>query len=191
MKQSQTKTGKTVFHTVMQPLVVLILLQAAILLTFLYLSGVFDQVNSNERAILSKQVANRANYLESQMTPAMGGYRRAGGEHQRKDAGRRGCGRAFAGPAGEQLQGSGQADRPNLHRYDRDDVPEQGFRHLRHFQYLQFGWQHGIQNGFPRARPRPDGERDDAVQRPFAGMCADLDRQGDEHRDRHGLGYAL
>ena len=52
----------------MQPLVVLILLQAAILLTFLYLSGVFDQVNSNERAILSKQVANRANYLESQMT---------------------------------------------------------------------------------------------------------------------------
>ena len=68
MKQSQTKTGKTVFHTVMQPLVVLILLQAAILLTFLYLSGVFDQVNSNERAILSKQVANRANYLESQMT---------------------------------------------------------------------------------------------------------------------------
>lgn len=68
MKQSQTKTGKTVFHTVMQPLVVLILLQAAILLTFLYLSGIFDQVNSNERAILSKQVANRANYLESQMT---------------------------------------------------------------------------------------------------------------------------
>ena len=62
------KTGKTVFHTVMQPLVVLILLQAAILLTFLYLSGVFDQVNSNERAILSKQVVNRANYLESQMT---------------------------------------------------------------------------------------------------------------------------
>ena len=52
----------------MQPLVVLILLQAAILLTFLYLSGIFDQVNSNERAILSKQVANRANYLESQMT---------------------------------------------------------------------------------------------------------------------------
>ena len=50
MKQSQTKTGKTVFHTVMQPLVVLILLQAAILLTFLYLSGIFDQVNSNERA---------------------------------------------------------------------------------------------------------------------------------------------
>lgn len=82
MKQSQMKTGKTVFHTVMQPLVVLILLQAAILLTFLYLSGVFDQVNRNERAILSKQVANRANYLESQMTPAMGGYRRAGGEHQ-------------------------------------------------------------------------------------------------------------
>ena len=68
MKQSQTKKGKTVFHTVMQPLVVLILLQAAILLTFLYLSGIFDQVNSNERAILSKQVANRANYLESQMT---------------------------------------------------------------------------------------------------------------------------
>ena len=68
MKQRQKKTGKTVFHTVMQPLVILILLQTAILLTSLYLSGVFDQVNSNERSILSKQVANRANYLEIQMT---------------------------------------------------------------------------------------------------------------------------
>ena len=68
MKQKQKKTGKTVFYTVMQPLVILILLQTAILLVSLYLSGVFDQVNSNERSILSKQVANRANYLEIQMT---------------------------------------------------------------------------------------------------------------------------
>lgn len=68
MKQSQKKAGKTVFRTVMQPLVMLILLQAAILLVSLYLSGVFDQVNSNERSILSKQVVNRANYLEGQMT---------------------------------------------------------------------------------------------------------------------------
>ena len=52
----------------MQPLVVLILLQAAILLVSLYVSGVFNQVNSNERAILSKQVVNRANYLQSEMT---------------------------------------------------------------------------------------------------------------------------
>ena len=68
MKQSQKKAGKTVFRTVMQPLVVLILLQAAILLVSLYVSGVFNQVNSNERAILSKQVVNRANYLQSEMT---------------------------------------------------------------------------------------------------------------------------
>ena len=68
MKQSPKKEGKTVFCTVMQPLMVLILLQAAILLASLYVSGVFDQVNSNERSILSKQVANRAAYLESQMT---------------------------------------------------------------------------------------------------------------------------
>lgn len=52
----------------MQPLVMLILLQAAILLVFLYLSGIFGQVNSNERSILGKQVVNRANYLEIQMT---------------------------------------------------------------------------------------------------------------------------
>ena len=81
----------------------MILLQAAILLTFLYLSGVFDQVNSNERAILSKQVANRANYLESQMTQN-GRISRAGGDINEKDAGRRGCGRAFAGSAGERFK---------------------------------------------------------------------------------------
>lgn len=52
----------------MQPLVMLILLQAAILLVSLYLSGIFSQVNSNERSILGKQVVNRANYLEIQMT---------------------------------------------------------------------------------------------------------------------------
>ena len=52
----------------MQPLVMLILLQAAILLVSLYLSGIFGQVNSNERSILGKQVVNRANYLEIQMT---------------------------------------------------------------------------------------------------------------------------
>lgn len=52
----------------MQPLVMLILLQAAILLVSLYLSGIFGQVNSNERSILGKQVINRANYLEIQMT---------------------------------------------------------------------------------------------------------------------------
>lgn len=52
----------------MQPLVMLILLQAAILLGSLYLSGIFSQVNSNERSILGKQVINRANYLEIQMT---------------------------------------------------------------------------------------------------------------------------
>ena len=52
----------------MQPLLMLILLQAVILLIFLYISGIFGQVNTNERAILSKQVTNRANYLKSQMT---------------------------------------------------------------------------------------------------------------------------
>ena len=68
MKPSWKKTGRTVFHTAMQPLVMLILLQAAILLVSLYLSGIFGQVNSNERSILGKQVVNRANYLEIQMT---------------------------------------------------------------------------------------------------------------------------
>ena len=68
MKPSWKKTGRTVFHTAMQPLVMLILLQAAILLVSLYLSGIFSQVNSNERSILAKQVVNRANYLEIQMT---------------------------------------------------------------------------------------------------------------------------
>lgn len=68
MKPSWKKTGRTVFHTAMQPLVMLILLQAAILLGSLYLSGIFSQVNSNERSILGKQVVNRANYLEIQMT---------------------------------------------------------------------------------------------------------------------------
>ena len=68
MKPSWKKTGRTVFHTAMQPLVMLILLQAAILLVSLYLSGIFSQVNSNERSILGKQVVNRANYLEIQMT---------------------------------------------------------------------------------------------------------------------------
>ena len=68
MKPSWKKTGRTVFHTAMQPLVMLILLQAAILLVSLYLSGIFSQVNSNERSILGKQVINRANYLEIQMT---------------------------------------------------------------------------------------------------------------------------
>ena len=68
MKPSWKKTGRTVFHTAMQPLVMLILLQAAILLVSLYLSGIFSPVNSNERSILGKQVVNRANYLEIQMT---------------------------------------------------------------------------------------------------------------------------
>lgn len=68
MKPSWKKTGRTVFHTAMQPLVMLILLQAAIFLGSLYLSGIFSQVNSNERSILGKQVVNRANYLEIQMT---------------------------------------------------------------------------------------------------------------------------
>lgn len=68
VKPSWKKTGRTVFHTAMQPLVMLILLQAAILLVSLYLSGIFGQVNSNERSILGKQVINRANYLEIQMT---------------------------------------------------------------------------------------------------------------------------
>lgn len=68
VKPSWKKTGRTVFHTAMQPLVMLILLQAAILLGSLYLSGIFSQVNSNERSILGKQVVNRANYLEIQMT---------------------------------------------------------------------------------------------------------------------------
>lgn len=68
VKPSWKKTGRTVFHTAMQPLVMLILLQAAILLVSLYLSGIFSQVNSNERSILGKQVVNRANYLEIQMT---------------------------------------------------------------------------------------------------------------------------
>ena len=35
VKQKQKKTGKTVFYTVMQPLVILILLQTAILLVSL------------------------------------------------------------------------------------------------------------------------------------------------------------
>lgn len=68
VKPSWKKTGRTVFRTAMQPLVMLILLQAAILLGSLYLSGIFSQVNSNERSILGKQVINRANYLEIQMT---------------------------------------------------------------------------------------------------------------------------
>lgn len=68
VKPSWKKTGRTVFHTAMQPLVMLILLQAAILLVSLYLSGIFSQVNSNERSILGKQAVNRANYLEIQMT---------------------------------------------------------------------------------------------------------------------------
>ena len=68
VKPSWKKAGRTVFHTAMQPLVLLILLQAAILLVSLYLSGIFGQVNSNERSILGKQVVNRANYLEIQMT---------------------------------------------------------------------------------------------------------------------------
>lgn len=191
MKQSQTKTGKTVFHTVMQPLVVLILLQAAILLTFLYLSGIFDQVNSNERAILSKQVANRANYLESQMT------------QQWADIG------ALAASINEKTQAAVDAGELSLDRLESSskeaakligqictDMIETMYRNKVSGIYVIFSTSNldgntESKNGFPRARPRPDGERDDAVQRPFAGMCADLDRQGDEHRDRHGLGYAL
>lgn len=75
MKPSWKKTGRTVFHTAMQPLVMLILLQAAILLGSLYLSGIFSQVNSNERSILGKQVVNRGKLSGNSNDPAMVGYR--------------------------------------------------------------------------------------------------------------------
>ena len=68
VKSGKKREGKTVFRTVLQPLMILTLLEAAIVLGVTVLSGVYSQLNSNERSILSQMVVNRANYLESDMT---------------------------------------------------------------------------------------------------------------------------
>ena len=68
MKSGKKREGKTVFRTVLQPLMILTLLEAAIVLGVTVLSGVYSQLNSNERSILRQTVVNRANYLEGDMT---------------------------------------------------------------------------------------------------------------------------
>ena len=67
MNRKQKKEGKTVFRTVLQPLMLLTLLEAAIVLSVMMFSGVYSQLNRNERSILSQLVVNRANYLQSDM----------------------------------------------------------------------------------------------------------------------------
>lgn len=67
MNRKQKKEGKTVFRTVLQPLMLLTLLEAVIVLSVMMFSGVYSQLNRNERSILSQLVVNRANYLQSDM----------------------------------------------------------------------------------------------------------------------------
>ena len=67
MNRKQKKEGKTVFRTVLQPLMLLTLLEAVIVLSVMMFSGVYSQLNKNERSILSQLVVNRANYLQSDM----------------------------------------------------------------------------------------------------------------------------
>ena len=67
MKNKRKRKEKTVFRTVLQPLMILTLLEAAIVLGVIFFSGVYTQLNSNERSILGQQVVNRANYLQRDM----------------------------------------------------------------------------------------------------------------------------
>ena len=67
MKNKRKRKEKTVFRTVLQPLMILTLLEAAIVLSVIFFSGVYTQLNSNERSILGQQVVNRANYLQRDM----------------------------------------------------------------------------------------------------------------------------
>ncbi|MFQ9448341.1 MAG: hypothetical protein ACLR4A_14260 [Christensenellales bacterium] len=70
------ENGQDRFSTqLMQPLVMLILLQAAILLGSLYLSGIFSQVNSNERSILGQAGRQSGKLSGNSNDPAMVGYR--------------------------------------------------------------------------------------------------------------------
>ena len=163
MKPSWKKTGRTVFHTAMQPLVMLILLQAAILLVSLYLSGIFSQVNSNERSILGKQVVNRANYLEIQMTQQWSDIAELAQSINRKTQAA-----IEQGAIRLDLLENDSKEASKLIGMICTDMIEtmyrnKNFGHLRDFQYVEPGWQCGAEDGFPRARLRPEGQRDDAV----------------------------
>lgn len=67
-KINRGKREKSVFRTILVPLSLLLLLEAIILVLFLMIGGVFPQLNQNTRDILDKQVSNRRNYLQNQMT---------------------------------------------------------------------------------------------------------------------------
>lgn len=58
---------RSVFRTVMVPLLLLLLVETALLAGSLAVSGVFEQLDQNARDILNKQVLNRQNYLATSM----------------------------------------------------------------------------------------------------------------------------
>lgn len=58
---------RSVFRTVMAPLLILLLVEAALLIGSLIISGVVDHLDQNARDILTQQVQNRENYLENSM----------------------------------------------------------------------------------------------------------------------------
>ena len=60
-------TARTFFRTIMQPLILLLGLEAIILASVFILGGTIDQLHYNAEDILDMQVANRKSFLEDSL----------------------------------------------------------------------------------------------------------------------------
>lgn len=58
---------RSLFRTVLIPLLCLLAVEILILIGSLYISGVISRLNQNAREIVDKQVENRLGYLENSM----------------------------------------------------------------------------------------------------------------------------
>ena len=64
---TQARRERSVFRTVIVPLLILLAVEILILLGGLWMSGIVGQLNQNAREIADKQVENRRSYLEGTM----------------------------------------------------------------------------------------------------------------------------
>ncbi|MBR0164899.1 MAG: bifunctional diguanylate cyclase/phosphodiesterase [Lachnospiraceae bacterium] len=62
---------RSIFRTLVIPLLILLAVEAVVFVAMLYASGVFSRLDSNDRELFDKQVQNRASYLNNYMERAV------------------------------------------------------------------------------------------------------------------------
>lgn len=67
MPQFHDRSGRSIFRTILLPLLILLLVETLLLAAVLQFSGTLRRLNRNAEDILSEQVQNRASYLETSM----------------------------------------------------------------------------------------------------------------------------